>query len=332
MRGQVQTILHALKNGVFLIPDANVLVSGRFDEELHRFLKHADYDVPFAKDACLWDQAEHRQFDKDKKYALAIILAEQQKDARLFQIGSALKGLTDGGQIVICAENNQGGKGLLGLHEYFHIKLNNLSKNKCRLVWGEINYNKATEFACEKAFKSGDIQQRSDGLWTQPGVFSWEHSDSASLMLLKHLPELKSHIADFGCGIGELSYHTSNRCSGITDITLIDHDARAIACAKRNMSAYAGKVQYVWADIHDITINSTYDAVIMNPPFHTGKIQSNDLGLTFIKKAHAALKKGGTLYMVANIHLPYETLITELFANQQVLASENGFKVISARK
>ena len=98
------------------------------------------------------------------------------------------------------------------------------------------------------------------------------------------------------------------------------------------MSASTCKTQFIWSDIHDVGINGTCNTIVMNPPFHSGKAQSIELGLTFINKAHHALKKGGTLYMVANNHLPYEVLINQLFSSHVMVAQENGFKVISAKK
>jgi len=70
----------------------------------------------------------------------------------------------------------------------------------------------------------------------------------------------------------------------------------------------------------------------MNPPFHEAQDASFTLGKTFIRQAASILKPGGTLYLVANIHLPYEKEIQEQFRSHRLLCEEDGFKLFLARK
>lgn len=332
MKEQARTIVYSIENGIFPIPKGNALVFGGYNAELSPHLKQADFVTPLAKDAVLWKKSGHGQAGQNTRYAIAYILAEQQKAARNWQIASALNSLEEGGIIVICAENSQGGKSLLDLQDIFYISIAAVSKNKCRLVWGTKTTSEHMQVACTNALESGAIKQRNDGLWTQPGVFSWEHSDIGSSVLTKYIPPLKGRVADFGCGIGEITFSLFHQSTDIQSATLIDHDARAIACAQKNLSAYGSAVEYMWTDIYDVTLQNQFDFIVMNPPFHTGKMQSVELGLIFIKRAYQALKKGGKLYMVANSHLPYESILSDLFSSHEQLAKENGFKVIMAHK
>ncbi len=332
MQEQARTILYALENDVFSVPNGDSLVCGGYDMGLSLRLKTADFMTPFAEDAALWAKSGHRQVEENKKYAIAYVLAEQQKEARHVQIGLALKYLQEEGLIVVCAENSQGGKTLLNLQDVFYIKLNTISKHKCRLVWGVKGTHEQMLVAYTNALQAGAIRLRPDGLWTQPGVFSWEHSDIGSRLLTQYIPPLKGRIADFGCGIGEIAAFVLNQSNNIQTATLIDHDARAIACAHKNLSAYSSLIEYIWSDIRDIALQNQFDVIVMNPPFHKGKAQSVDLGKIFISRAHQALKRGGRLYMVANTHLPYESLLSELFVSYNELGRKDGFKVITAHK
>jgi 16S rRNA (guanine1207-N2)-methyltransferase len=70
----------------------------------------------------------------------------------------------------------------------------------------------------------------------------------------------------------------------------------------------------------------------MNPPFHDAGTEDKQLGQTFIRQAASLLRKGGTLWLVANRHLPYEALLTELFRTVTPRADQGGFKVIEAVK
>jgi 16S rRNA (guanine1207-N2)-methyltransferase len=68
----------------------------------------------------------------------------------------------------------------------------------------------------------------------------------------------------------------------------------------------------------------------MNPPFHEGRQVQNALGAHFIRTAAQSLKPGCALYMVANSHLPYESVLKECFKNFEKTSEEGGFKVFKA--
>jgi 16S rRNA (guanine1207-N2)-methyltransferase len=64
----------------------------------------------------------------------------------------------------------------------------------------------------------------------------------------------------------------------------------------------------------------------MNPPFHQGKHADTSLGAQFIRQAHASLKRGGRLFLVANRHLAYERVVPGL----SVLHEEGAYKILTA--
>ena len=75
---------------------------------------------------------------------------------------------------------------------------------------------------------------------------------------------------------------------------------------------------------------SKLDFIIMNPPFHHLGRAIPTLGVDFIKVASRNLKKSGTLWMVANRHLPYEDAIQRHFSSFSELSRSKKFKVIRA--
>ena len=84
---------------------------------------------------------------------------------------------------------------------------------------------------------------------------------------------------------------------------------------------------------HDVTtgVAQAYDVIVSNPPFHAqGRADRPDLGRAFLGAAADALRPGGRLLLVANRHLPYESLLQSRFARHRVLAQQHGFKVIEA--
>jgi 16S rRNA (guanine1207-N2)-methyltransferase len=73
-----------------------------------------------------------------------------------------------------------------------------------------------------------------------------------------------------------------------------------------------------------------FDVVVTNPPFHQGKATDLTVPLQFIADAHAHLRVGGRLYLVANRTLPYEQAIAERFGTVRTLHDGRRFKVLSA--
>jgi 16S rRNA (guanine1207-N2)-methyltransferase len=85
---------------------------------------------------------------------------------------------------------------------------------------------------------------------------------------------------------------------------------------------------------HDVTtgLPQAYDVIVSNPPFHQGRADEPWLGLAFIAAAAAALRPGGSLWLVANRHLPYEAALSSGFAHVRTVREDAGFKVIEAVK
>lgn len=169
-----------------------------------------------------------------------------------------------------------------------------------------------------------------NGMVTAPGCFSADGPDPASVLLLESLPEkLGKRCADLGAGWGYLAAHILKR-EGVQVLHLIEADFSALECAQQNVPD--SRAQFHWADARSWEPEERLDAVIMNPPFHTGRTAEPGLGQAFIAAAAGALTPHGTLWMVANRHLPYETSIASHFRNWQEITSDNRFKVLRATR
>jgi 16S rRNA (guanine1207-N2)-methyltransferase len=159
-------------------------------------------------------------------------------------------------------------------------------------------------------------------------VFSWDRIDPGTAALIKTLPPLSGAGADLGCGIGVLA-HAVLAAPAVTRLHLIDIDRRAVDCARRNVSD--PRAELAWADATSASLEDL-NFVVMNPPFHEAGWETKALGQRFIQTAHQALKKGGTLWMVANLHLPYEGVLEPVFARVQRHDAGGPYKVFEARK
>ena len=167
------------------------------------------------------------------------------------------------------------------------------------------------------------------GLWSQPGVFSWDRLDAGSALLMQHLPALSGRGADFGAGLGVLA-HAILTSPKVTQLTLVEIDRRALDLSNRN--ADDPRITRLWADVRELKSLSGLDFVVMNPPFHEGGLENHGLGQAFIQSAAAALRTGGHCWLTANRHLPYEAALAPLFKRVTSVAELGGFKIIQAQK
>ncbi len=258
----------------------------------------------------------------------AVLFATQDKTETLGLWAAALKQAP--GSLTIVWPNDMGGRSLAKFCEALGLRAQIESKHHAKIAFlADLPAAKA-EVMAEWSEAAAAKPVTGTTLIAEAGLFSHRHADPASALLAAHIPDdLSGHVADFGCGYGYLS-QVALRSDKIEIMHVIDNDTRAVNRARANLGDK--RVQSLWVDIATDPLPGKLDAVIMNPPFHINGVESKALGLAFIEQAAKALKKHGTLYLVANRHLPYEAAITRLFAKQVMAADTQGFKVIIATK
>lgn len=256
---------------------------------------------------------------------IAILVPGGAIEAR-YVLAQALRALKPGGALAAAAPKDRGGLRLKKTLQGFGCEVAETSRRHHRIC----ELERPSELDLEGALKDGAPRQLPAGLWSQPGVFSWDRLDPGSALLLEHLPKLAGRGADFGCGIGWLA-HGVLRDADVTELTLIDLDRRAVECARRNVDD--PRAQFIWADVRTAAKDlEGLDFVVMNPPFHDGGQEDKALGQAFIRAAAGALRNGGSLWLTANRHLPYEAALGEAFKAVRPVADAGGFKVYEARK
>ena len=330
MNNKSTAIIFAL-NYLNLSPSPDeMLIIGEYDPLYSAHFPKAQFLSPFAGQVTTWTNAGHPLFQHKRPIKTIILHAPQQTTESSFAIASALSIIEPDGIVMLVADNLAGGKTLNKRLMGFGCTTQDLSKQKCRVVWTN-SPQTADQDIIKKSLEMGGIQARADGMQTQPGIFSWNHPDIGTQILLRNLPKnLSGNGADFGCGLGDISHFILRHHPDITTLLSIDHDQRAIDCCTKNLSDFAQKTSCIWQDIPTQTTITGLDFIIMNPPFHIGKIEDKNLGKSFITKAANALKPKGKLYMVANAHLPYDTVLQSSFSSVAVVAKENGFKIFEA--
>lgn len=169
-----------------------------------------------------------------------------------------------------------------------------------------------------------------NGWWTRLGVFSADGPDRGSAMLAEALPpKLPARMADLGAGWGYLSRAVLAR-EGVAALDLVEAEGRALDCARLNVTD--PRASFHWADVTRFDPDGRYDGIVMNPPFHTGRAAEPGLGQAFIAAAGRLLTPSGQLWLVANRHLPYESILRDTFRTIEDLGGDAAFKLTRAAR
>ena len=134
---------------------------------------------------------------------------------------------------------------------------------------------------------------RVDGFVTRPGVFSADGPDRGSHLLAEALPaDLPARVADLGAGWGYLSRAILQR-PGVKRLDVVEAEKVALDCARINVTN--PHAVFHWADATTFRPERPWNAVVMNPPFHTARVPDPALGAAFIRTAHRGLLPDGVL-------------------------------------
>ena len=254
----------------------------------------------------------------------AAVLAPPGAAERRYVLALILRGLKPGATLIAMAPKDKGGSRLKKELEAFGCEVVESAKRHHRICDVQ---RPADLVGIDNAITDG-APRLMQGLWSQPGVFSWDRVDPGTAALRQILPPLAGRGADLGCGIGLLA-HAVLTSGAVTRLHLIDIDRRAVDCARRNVDD--PRAAFAWADATAFPLEGL-DFVVMNPPFHDAGWESKALGQRFIEAAHRALRKGGTLWLVANLHLPYEAVLQPLFARVERRDGGGPYKLFEAKK
>ncbi len=173
-------------------------------------------------------------------------------------------------------------------------------------------------------------RQIGDGFTTLPGVFSANGPDTGSALLAAALPaQMKGRGIDLGAGWGYLSRAALARADAASlDVVEADHDA--LACARANIAD--PRATFHWADATTFRPARPAHWIVCNPPFHSGRDADPATGIAFLSAAARMLVPDGTLWLVANRHLPYDRPLSLLFREVQDIPGTAAFRLTRASR
>lgn len=166
-------------------------------------------------------------------------------------------------------------------------------------------------------------------------LFCREGLDIGTRAFLPHLPSGlgRARVADLGCGNGVLAI-ASALANPEAEYLLVDESFMAVQSAEANWRAALGErpVEVRAADGLAGQPPASLDLVLCNPPFHQQQVVGDFLAWRMFQQAHAALGRGGELWIVGNRHLGYHAKLKRLFREVSQVGANPKFVILRARK
>ena len=175
-----------------------------------------------------------------------------------------------------------------------------------------------------------NFENQKISLYTDNGVFSKEHFDYGSKLLIKNFikEEKKGRVLDLGCGYGVVGILLSNNKNLFID--MVDVNIRAIELSKENIKLNnVENANCFESDIYS-EITEKYDYIITNPPIRAGK----EIIRKFLFEAKENLKESGEVWFVMRKDHGVKSMVKELEKNYSVkiIDKDKGFYIVQLKK
>lgn len=317
--------MSAVRDGLLVWPDGPILlnrVPASFAPELP--LETCTLVHGFAPEVAAWAAlGVTASPDFGTGYAASLTVLPRVKDHGRALVAKAIVATQPGGLILIDGQKTDAIEPMLkALRPYLACEV--LSKSHGKLLIAT-----RPETVPPALARWADLAPTPPAGWhTALGGFSAGAIDTGSALLAANLPPLAGKVVDLGAGWGYLSRAILAQPK-VTHVHLVEAEHDALQAARANITD--PRAAFHWTDARSFGPKRSFDVVVMNPPFHTGRAAEPDLGRAFIAIAGRLLRPKGQLVLVANRHLPYEADLSQTFAQVTPLAQEAGFKVLHAR-
>lgn len=168
-------------------------------------------------------------------------------------------------------------------------------------------------------------------LHSSSGVFSADHLDAGTRILIDTMPPLSTDatVLDLGCGYGPIACAAALRVPGAT-VWAVDVNSRARDLAAANAETFGLSGVRVAAP-DDVPGDVRFDVIVSNPPIRVGKAALHSLLLQWLPR----LADGGVAYLVVARNLGADSLAGWLVDQGWAcarLTSRRGYRVLAVRR
>ncbi|MCE0493343.1 16S rRNA (guanine(1207)-N(2))-methyltransferase RsmC [Vibrio salinus] len=262
---------------------------------------------------------------------LLLLYWPKAKQEAEYLLAMLLSKLGKGTEVVVVGENRSGVKSIEKFFKPYGVIHKYDSARRCSFYWGECQTTPTT-FNINDWFKEYTVSFGQTHLKVKslPGVFSHGEFDTGSQLLVRNLPPLSHKVLDFGCGAGVLGCMMKALNPEI-DVHLCDVSALAVTSSIKTLEENNLSGQVFATDIYS-NVDSDFNFIVSNPPFHSGLDTNYNAAETLLMKAPEHLKTNGEMLIVANSFLKYPPIIENAFGHCQLLDKSNKFAIYRATK
>jgi 16S rRNA (guanine1207-N2)-methyltransferase len=168
-------------------------------------------------------------------------------------------------------------------------------------------------------------------LITDSGVFSKDHLDPGSELLLQHISQQfnKQTFCDAGCGYGAIGI-TVKKLFPNSSVTMFDINQRAVETAIENCKSNNVQCEVIHSDGFD-KISDSFDMIAINPPIRAGKTVIYRL---FEEIEKHTSKEGILLVVIRKQHGAQSamTKLVEIFGNCEMIDRSMGYWILKSIK
>ncbi len=172
---------------------------------------------------------------------------------------------------------------------------------------------------------------RSVDVETAGGIFSPDHVDSGTRVLLEHVPPAPTEgdLLDLGCGWGPLALSMALESPGAR-VWAVDVNERALDLTRRNAERL-GLPHVRAVRPQDVPADVVFAAIWSNPPIRVGKAALHEMLTHWLGRR----APGGEAHLVVGKNLGADSLqrwvAAELGLAVERTASAKGFRVLTVR-
>lgn len=242
--------------------------------------------------------------------------------------------------IIACGKTTQVTSKVMSIFEKYcdNVKTS-LAKKKSRLIFATLkNTAKSApeESSVEDRLNYIDWPEQGIRIGAYANVFSHDGLDIGGRFLAENLPVFTADqkVVDLGCGNGLLGLAVLKQTTqSETPISLrfVDESHMAIASAKHNIEQTfpenLSQCDFILDDCLTKQKAECVDVILCNPPFHQQNTLTEHIAKQMFRQSLLALKPGGSLYVVANSHLPYQSYLKKMFGGFKVHAQNKKFSI-----
>lgn len=170
---------------------------------------------------------------------------------------------------------------------------------------------------------SYDFQGKEFKFISDNGLFSKEHVDYASSLLLNNMGKISGTLLDLGCGYGTIGIVLAGTYG--VDVTFVDVNPKALKFTTKNCEINNVEAKCIQSDCFK-NITGTYDNIVLNPPIHAGK----DVIYEMYEKTYEYLSKGGSFFIVIQKKHGAESSekkLAEIFGECNTIYKKKGFYI-----